>query len=124
MIDRAFVHFLQLLSLLLGIFVWDGADEVVALAVDGDLGVDMRTMIRSTRISVSARLSSVDRSSTLRWVRAAPAWPPAAACAHELVDHAVVDSGRLLSKRSASTSLRSFILNASFFCRCFQDLQR
>jgi len=65
-LDPSLVHRLEPLSLLLGILVWDGADGVAALALA--VGVSTITCgswltILSTSISVSARLSSDDRSS-------------------------------------------------------------
>jgi hypothetical protein len=50
-------------SLLLGILVWDGVDEVVALAVLVDLARVPLDDDLSTSISVSARRSTADRSS-------------------------------------------------------------
>ena len=62
-LDPGLVHRLEPLSLLLGILVWDGADEVVAPAVSSIL-LGCRSMtILSTSISVSARRSTADRSS-------------------------------------------------------------
>jgi hypothetical protein len=64
-LDPSLVHRLEPLSLLLGILVWDGADGVAALALAvGGLHHHVRVLmtILSTSISVSARLSSDDRS--------------------------------------------------------------
>ena len=64
-LDPSLVHRLEPLSLLLGILVWDGADGVAALALAvGGLHYHVRVLmtILSTSISVSARLSSDDRS--------------------------------------------------------------
>ena len=64
-LDPSLVHRLEPLSLLLGIMVWDGADGVAALALAvGGLHHHLRVLmtILSTSISVSARLSSDDRS--------------------------------------------------------------
>jgi hypothetical protein len=63
-LDPRLVHCLEPLSLLLRILVRDGADEVVAPGVLVDLARVPLDDDLATSISVSARRSTADRSST------------------------------------------------------------
>ena len=61
-LDPSVVHSLESLSLLLGILVWDGADEVVTPTIRADLA---RVRLEDDLVDqhlVSARRSTVDRS--------------------------------------------------------------
>jgi hypothetical protein len=63
-LDPSLVHRLEPLSLSLGILVWDGADEESRLPSLSILLGCRAMMILFTSISVSARRSTADRSST------------------------------------------------------------
>ena len=121
-LDPSLVHRLEPLSLLLGILVWDGADEVVAPAVLVDLVGCRSMMILSTSISVSARRSlSRQVLPRQRWVGQLRHGRLAgrAACAPGLADHVPRRSPPSPLETSwRSTSPRSFIRSASFFCSC------